>query len=116
VAAQLATLHDLVASLEEHSSNLATMQVLEAGAAALKAIAREMPVERVEAMMEATAEGVAYNAEVSAIFARELGSAASSAATAVTVLARRDCDVASTAPLPSQKRDRCRSPCHARQC
>ena len=40
------------------------------------------------------------------------------AATSVTVLARRDCDVASTAPapVPPQKRDRRSSPCHARQC
>ncbi|KLT40431.1 Snf7-domain-containing protein [Cutaneotrichosporon oleaginosum] len=61
---QLATLQELVASIEFTQIQAAVVHGLEQGSAALKALQAEVSLERVERIMDESREGVAYQREI----------------------------------------------------
>ncbi|GMK55993.1 hypothetical protein CspeluHIS016_0210490 [Cutaneotrichosporon spelunceum] len=70
--AQLATLQDLVASIEFTQIQAAVMHGLEAGSAALRALQAEVSLERVERIVDESREGVAYQREIEEVLATRM--------------------------------------------
>jgi len=69
---QLASLEELVSSIEFAQVQRDVAFGLEQGAAVLKQINEEMSLERVEKIMDDSAEGIAYQAEVEALLSEQV--------------------------------------------
>jgi charged multivesicular body protein 6 len=75
VEGQLDNVNQTLASVLSAEMTVKVMRTLEQGTAALKRLNEEMPIERVEALMEETAEAIAYQQEVSAVLSKGLNPA-----------------------------------------
>jgi charged multivesicular body protein 6 len=62
----------LVAKMEQARSDVEVFRAMEAGAEAIKAVQAELPIERAEAIMEGTADALAYADELDAVFRRDV--------------------------------------------
>jgi len=72
VEGQLDNIMQMLGSVETAEMTRTAMKALEIGNQALKRLHEEMPIEKIEAIMEENAEAIAYQSEISDILSRNL--------------------------------------------